>query len=374
MPETKELIRLKTLSLNHESEAAADVIEAIKNTVLGNPDGIRYQLLDSLRKLKEIKPLQFFTLRKNSELLYVMALVERITSLKSRFYYTYNVRYVTFSQYYAAQTLTAGNNAGGIQKLGNSFIKEGMRKHAESYNFTLKDESADNDKKLYYAFVEESNLRSMNFTGFFFEPVRTFSVITYSNIFPKVSDRVAKIGSGEVPHIRSLLDNFYKNHSFYFLDENDFRNNYYVVKVGNAILAGVKAGRANWKFLQLPGKAGKFLIKVLPWLPVFSRIIKPGRFSFLTFDTLYCPPGNEKYLLELFESVCAINKVYAAMVYLDKHDELYDRVMGLKNMGLLHRLFKNAFGKVLVRFVNFTDEEKMEFFINPAYLSGYDMT
>lgn len=374
MSQNTVLLQLKSLTLNHETEAAPDVVEAIKNNILGNPDGIRYRHLDSLQKITDIKPLLFFTLRRDSNLLYVMALVERITKLKNKHYYTYNVRYVIFNQLFTAKTLTSENKPNGFQKIGNSIIKEGMRKHAENFKFTLKDESANPEKKLYYSYVEESNLRSMNFTQFFFESIRNISVITCSHVFPKIDKCVSKIKTEELSEVCSLIRETYANHSFFFINENDILSNYYVVKTGDKIVAGVKAETANWKFEQLPGKGGKFLIKALPYLPVISRIIKPKRFSFLTFDTIYCPEGNEKYLSKLFESVCALTKVYSAMIYLDKGDELYPKINQLKKMGILNKLFKNANGVVLARFVNFSDEEKEEYYNSPAYLSGYDMT
>jgi hypothetical protein len=374
MLKVSELIKIKSLTLNHETEVAPDVIEDIKNTILGNPDGIRYRHLDSIKKIHEIKPLQFFTLRRDGNLLFVMALVERITALHNIFYYTYNVRYVTFNQMFSTKTLTIDNNAGRYQKIGNSFIKEGMRKHAENFEFDLKDYKALPDKKLYYAYVEDSNLRSMNFTEFFFEPIRKFTIISYSSFFPRLDKQVSKTNKDELSSLQLLLNDSFKNHSFYFTESIDLLEHYFVLKQGDNIVAGVKAQKANWKLEQLPGTMGKLIIKVLPYLPGFSRIIKPSKFCFLTFDTIYCPSGNEKYLNTLFESVCAELKVYSAMIYVDKEDELCARLLSLKKMGILNKLFSNACGNVLARFVNFSDEEKSVFYNNPVYLSGYDMT
>jgi len=368
------LFQLKSLTLTHEPEALPDVKEAIAKTILGNPGGIQYRQRDALKKVKEIKPLHFFPLRKNGKLLLVMALAERITYNENRAYYTYYVRYVSFNPAFTVKSLTHSNSSQSLYRIGNSFMKEGMKKHAENFAFTLKDSNADASKKIYYAYVEESNIRSLNFTEFFFEKIRDFTIITYSNLFPHPDRRVLKIQVSDLDRMTRILENEYLHHSFFFLEKEKLLSDYYVLKENDEILTGVQARITNWKIEELPGITGKIIKNILPYVPLLSRFIKPGRFTFLTFDTMYCTNGNEHLIPLLFRAVCAILNVYAGMIYIDSKDPLCARIRNLRNMGFLNRVYKNAKGVLVTRFVNFTDKEKQEFIDHPVYISGYDLT
>jgi hypothetical protein len=372
--ESKPLIQLRNVALYHETESANDVKQLIYNTILGSPEGIRYRLLDTKKKLQEIDPLQFFPIRKDDNLLYVMALAERVTQYKEKVFNTYYIRYVTFNEKYATSEKKQDANSSSGRKLGNSFMKRAMQKHAENFPFSIPSEGADPEKKLYYAYVEESNFRSLDFTTFFFERIRTFSVLTFSRVFPKKDKRVSLVGANETGSVKQIISSTYKNYSFFFIEDEDIQNDYYVLREKGEIIAGVKVEKARWKIEQLPGFLGKILIRMLPYFPIFSRLIKPGVFEFLTFDTIFCSPGKEHVLPGLFQSVCAIKKVYSAMIYVDAQTELYRKLLKLKKMGILSKLFTDTKGAVLARFVNFSPEEKKYFYTSPVYLSGYDLS
>ncbi len=364
------LIQYKSLILTHETEAMPDVREAIGSTVLGSPGGIRYRQLDALRKIDEIKPLHFFPMRKKGELISVMAITERITFLYQVPCYTYYVRYVSFNPTYAVKT---GLPETRIHRMGNSFMKEGMRKHAEDFTYELINNRAD-PKKIYYAFVEERNLLSINYTEFFFEKIRNFTIISFSSLFPRIDKRVTRIDPSRHSLLIDLLQKNYSKHSFFFYEDERLLSDYFILTEKDEILAGVRARVANWKIEELPGFFGRMTVKLLPNIPSLNRMIKPQRFTFLTFDTLYCREECDILLRVLFHSVCAILKVHAGMIYIDSNDPLCIKISGLRGMGLLNRIFGKAHGIAVAKFVGFTDEEKRNFYTNPIYISGYNLT
>lgn len=390
--QNRVLLQLKSISLTHEFEPLPDVKETVINTLLGNPNGIRYRLLDTEKKLNETEHLNFFTLRKDGELIYVMALIERITYFQNQACNTYYVRYVTFVESFASHpeaneehnhknsTQSKKNskleerNTAIQQRIGNSFLKEGMRKYAEDYPFTIQNEDADPQKRLYYAYVEETNTRSLNFTEFFFERIGTFGVIPFSRLKPAKDVRFSSLNENQADQMMDLLKKTYANHSLFFVDREDIKQNYFVLTENGRIVAGTRARTSNWKIEQIPGLVGKVFLRIIPAIPYFSRIIFKKRFRFLTLDTLYCEEGREKEFIPLFESLCAERRVYAGLIYLDKSDKFFNKLSGLENMGFLNRMFKNAGGGIMARFVNYNEEEKMYFRENPAYLDGYDLT
>lgn len=369
----KVLLRLKSLTLWHEYSPGKDVYDTIEKTLLGNPGGMRYQLLDTPKKLKETPNTNFFTMRKRDNLYCVMALMERITRFKQNLYNTCYVRYVTFNQQLSTKK-TAADKQQRMQRLGQSFIKEGMRQHAENYPFQFDNPEIHPEKKLYYAYVEKSNKRSLDFTNFFFQKIGEFEVKMYSNLYPNIQKGFEKLSPKDLPKVKALFKQSYNQHAFFFIDDNNLLEHCFVIKEGEEIVAATKARISNWRLEEVPGIAGKMLTHVLPYMPAFSRVIKKNRFSFVTFDTLYCKPGFDNYISKLFESVCTYFKIYTGMIYLDKDEEIAQRIGELNNLGFFNKIYTDAGGDILARFVKFTDKEKQEFIDNPTYVSGYDLT
>lgn len=372
MKDQEVLLSMGSLQMVYETGAANDVKNAIRNTILGNPNGIRYRQLDALNKIEEIDPLHFFPIRRNRELLYLMALAERHTENRGESILTFYVRYVSFNPRFALKNI-AGEAQGKLQRIGNSMMKEGMKKLADSFCGTS-GSSADADNSIYYAYVEDSNLRSLNFTKFFFEPIREFSVFSFSRFFPQDHPAVSKLTSDETGYMVHILKEQYKDYSFYFLDESRLRNRYFVYRDSGRIVAGLRAYTVNWQIENLPGVTGKLILSLLPYLPFIRRIFNKKRFSFLSFDCIYCEAGYEKFLPALFSAVCSAKDRYAAMIYLDSKDHYSEVIQGIRDLGLLNRLFGKAQGKVLARFTNLSEEEKEPFFNRPVFVSAYDLT
>ncbi len=373
MSVSKKIVSLRGLELYYEDFVAEDVREAIASTVLGNPGGIRYQQLDALNKIREIRPLHFFPLRRNGELIYVMALAERITRCGKFTHSTFYVRYVSFNPVWMS-----GNqglqHSGRIQKLGNSILKEGIRSYADKFEGELSGEADDPQQKLYYAYVENSNVRSMNFTAFFFSPIREFRVFMFSRFFPQTQSEVRQLQGDEADAMYNVLGEFYKDYSFYFLDRKDIEERYFVYKKQEEIIGGVRAREVSWEIVQLPGFAGKILKGVLPFLPVFRRIIQQKKFRFICFDTFYWSHAHAGCLPALMEGVCARFRCSSGMIYLDSEDPLCRVFEEGSKMGLLGKLYQSARGSVLARFVNMDEKTSEEFKTRLVFLSGYDLT
>jgi len=366
------ILRHGSLTLSYEPDISDDVKDILLKSVLGSPDGIRYRLLETLKTVEELKPISFFPLRKNGELISMIALSERITSLCDVLSHTFYVCFVNFNPAYSVKNITDEGTA-SREKLGNSFIKEALIKHAESLPNRLQDPEADPSKKIYYAFVEESNLRSLNFTRFFFTRVRSLSIITFSSLFPKADKRFEPLSDKDLEWMYGKLKTSYRHHSLFFLDKDSLTANYYILKEGDEIVAGIRANITSWKIEQLPGLLGKILIRIIPLIPLLNRVIRKSCFRFLGFDTPYFKEGKSHLLPKLFSSICAEHKIYAGMVYLDSDDFLNRDIYTLRNMGFLNKLYKGGTGVVAARFVNFPEEEIKKFCDSPVYVSGYDL-
>jgi hypothetical protein len=174
--------------------------------------------------------------------------------------------------------------------------------------------------------------------------------------------------------MEALLNEFYKDYSFFTSEYSFYNDRYYVLKEGNEIIAGVLAIPTSYKVYDVPGIWGWVMMKILPGLPYFRRLFRPGEFRYLVFDAIYCQKGREELLANLFESACAQEGFHTGLTWIDDRSELYDKIRTRVRMGSLNRMLNAKPGLVYTKFINMSDEEKEAFFDSPAYISGFDFS
>ena len=214
-----------------------------------------------------------------------------------------------------------------------------------------------------YAFVESMNERSKNLINQVgYEYIRSFLTVAFSRFSPKPDSRVTKITSQEEKEkMKSLLLDYYRDYSLFSPEYAFYGDNYYVLKEGGEIIAGVSALPSAYKIYDMPGVWGWIYMKVLPRAPYFKRLFHPDEFRHIVFDAIYCRKGREEMLASLFESVCATEGYYTGLTWLDDRSELYDKLRSGVKMGALNRMLNAKPGFVYTRFLNLTEKEKESF-------------
>lgn len=231
------------------------------------------------------------------------------------------------------------------------------------------------DKHIMYGFIESMNERSKNLVhqaGY--DYIRSFLTVAFSRFSPRADQRVSKIADNEKAEMNDLLNDFYKEYSFFAADYVFFDNRYYVLKENEEIIAGVCAIPTTYKVYDIPGVWGWVMMKVLPVVPYYKRLFRPGEFRYLVFDAIYCKKGRESVLARLFDSACAAEGFNTGLTWLDDRSELYDKIRTEVKMGSLNRMLNAKPGLVYTKFVNLTKEEKERFYDAPAYISGFDFS
>jgi hypothetical protein len=198
--------------------------------------------------------------------------------------------------------------------------------------------------------------------------------VAFSRFSPKPDHRVSKLTETGMAKMESLLLDFYRNYSFFTTTYSFYGDNYYVLKEEDEIIAGVCAIPTSYKVYDIPGVWGWVMMKVLPGVPYFRRLFRPGEFRYLVFDAIYCKKGREAVLANLFESACAAEGFNTGLTWLDDRSELYDKIRTGVKMGALNRMLNAKPGLVYTRFINLTEEEKEYFYDAPAYISGFDFS
>jgi hypothetical protein len=226
-----------------------------------------------------------------------------------------------------------------------------------------------------YAFVESMNERSKNLVqqaGY--EYIRSFLTVAFSRFSPKADSAVVKLRDGEKARMEALLCDYYREYSLFSTDYSFFGDKYYVLKEGDEIVAGVSAIPSIYKVYDVPGIWGWVIMKVLPKIPYFRRLFRPGEFRYLVFDAIYCKKGREDKLGTLFESACAAEGFHTGLTWLDDHSQLYDKLRTTVKMGALNRMLNAKPGLVYSKFINLSENEKECFYTAPAYISGFDFS
>lgn len=374
----RQIFTYEGLEVRISDFANEGIIDILSRAVQGSEGGLRFQLQNVHSRIAAYKDqIRFISLFKKNQITGTVGSCYRITGQGNLRYPSTYIRYLAFQTAYQSDIKwkhkikelikTDESNISFKQKTLEIFSKP---------HFMGFENVNESDKHIMYALVESMNERSKNLVhqaGY--EYIRSFLTVAFSRFSPKPDKRVSKIISGdERKKMESLLNDYYRNHSFFNTDYSFYGDKYYVLKDGDEIIAGVNALPSVYKIYDMPGVWGWVMMKVLPRTPYYKRLFLPHEFRHIIFDSLYCKKGYEEILPDLFESVCATEGYHTGLIWLDDRSELYDKIRTIPQMGVLNRMLNAKPGLVYVRFLNMTDEEKEYFYDAPAYISGFDFS
>jgi hypothetical protein len=337
------------VTLQHTPESKS--VDLLKRTYWGTKETV-YQHKNTEENIAEVPEPSFFNLEKLGELIGTCCFSKRKGNSNG---YTYDAWY---SRYFAIDA----SKQGGV--FGNMILK-----HIRSYF-----ENQTHRSSVFYAYVDASNVRSSKLLGHIgFNAIRSFETCTFSRLYPEKDKRVSLISPEYQNAMLALLQDSYKEYSFAHFDQEYFQENYFVLKKENEIVAGVRVNMAHWVVRSLPGFSGKLIIKLLPHIPVISRLFNPTNFRFAAFDGIYCKEGNEKEFFKLMESVCNTFKVSTGLMWLDSDSALYHRFKSAGDWGIMDKLKEKIAAHVVVAFKNIPQEEQERIAKCPAYISVVDI-
>jgi len=365
------LIDYKKLELKYK-DADEEITALLEKAVIGTEGGLRYSTKDIGIRLKYYgKGLSFIALYKKNKLVGVIGLCRRRTLNCGTGYNSTFLRYLSFRNPFQTARVSkkrrkklTGATETFKQQLFSMFIDP----------MKLPGVNNASEPHVVYACIEGENERSKNFVrqaGY--EHIRSVHTVTFSRFNPSVNPDVSRLAPEEEPVMAQLLAEQYHNYCFYH-DQFSFLNHrYYIMKKDNIIVAGVCAIPTTFSIIDFPGIQGWILLNILPYLPYFRRIFRPGEFRFLVLDSIYCREGHENLLADLFESVCASEGHYSAVTWLDTNSGLFKMIKANGRMGVLNKILVTSPGLIFASFPNIGAEEKKKFLKSPMYISGLDL-
>ena len=372
----KDIINYQGLEVKVTDHANEGILDILNHAVQGSEGGLRFSLQNIAQRIAEYKErIRFVSLYKKNQITGTVGACFRISGQGNLCYPSTYIRYLAFqSSYHSGIGWRQKSRTLIKPEKDDSFRQKTLEIFSKPHLLDIP-EVFEKDKHIMYAFVESMNERSKNLvTQAGYEYIRSFLTVAFSRFSPKADLRVSKIDSREKPVMEALLLDFYREYSFFTTDYTFFNDRYYVLKEGNEIIAGVTAIPTSYKVYDIPGIWGWVMMKVLPGIPYFRRLFRPGEFRYLVFDAIYCKKGREAVLADLFESVCAAEGFNTGLTWLDDRSVLFDKIRTEVKMGALNRMLNAKPGLVYTRFINFTEEDKDYFYDAPAYISGFDFS
>lgn len=371
----RSVFEYKGLEVRVSDYANDGILDILNHAVQGSEGGLRFSLQNIAPRIAAYKDqIRFVSLYKKNQITGTVGSCYRVSGQGNLRYPTSYLRYLAFqSTYQSALTWRKRRKAIKPEK-DDSFKQKTLEIFSKPHLLDLQN-VFEGDKHIMYAFVESMNERSKNLvTQAGYEYIRSFLTVAFSRFSPNPDPRVVKLKNEEKKQMESLLNEFYKDYSFFSSEYSFYDNRYYVLKERDEIIAGVCAIPSAYKVYDVPGIWGWVMMSVLPKMPYYRRLFRPGEFRYLVFDAIYCRPGKEHLLANLFESACAAEGFHTGLTWLDDRSPLYDKMRTEVKMGALNRMLNAKPGLVYTRFINMEEKEKECFYNAPAYISGFDFS
>ncbi len=366
------VIGYKGLEIRHKEASDKEICDLLGKTIQGTEGGLRYSVRDLTQRMNLYgSGLSFVALYKKNILAGAIGLCKRKTNCLGKEYNSTFLRYLSVRSSFQISRVK-NRRAEKLAQAEDSFKQQIFSMFSDAAGLNSEKENT-SEPHLVYACVESENMRSRNFVrqaGY--EQIRSMSTLAFSRFKPSRNSDMMKIAREEEPMMARLLEEQYSNYCFYTGEFSFINNRYYVLRKNKEIVAGVNALPTIFKVIDFPGFQGWMLMHVMPYLPWFRKLFRPGEFRFLVFDSIYCRAGYEDSLPDLFQAVCAEENHNSAITWLDGESDLYKSLKENRKMGVLNTLLKTGPVLVYASFSNMNPDEKKKFFDFPAYISGID--
>ncbi len=370
----KSVINYHELKVDVEQQPGADLLAHLQTNVLGTPGGLRYRHTQTEQKLQNLGEAYFLLLRKSGRMLGSVGLCYRETFFSGQNFISWYIRYFAIK----APLKSAKPKSEKLMEQsgrGLSLLRATAAPYLLKPGEYLKNIPAGTEKSLVYAYIEKENFQSVQFASQNdFENVRKFTTYIFSRFFPRKNKNVHRQQELEKAEIRKLLLDFYADHTLYMDSNLFYRDNYLVYKENGVIVAGMQANPDGWEVKDMGGKFGKFLVHVLPHIPVLRSFFNPAKLVFVAGDYIFWKPGYEKVLQSLFESACHMNGSKLLMTWSDTGSRLIAQYDKSIDQGYFGSMISRVEVDVKVKFNGYTPEEKDVFYQNPAFVSAFDAT
>lgn len=329
-----------------KKEASDSLKELLHQTTYGT-NGACYRHLDTLERIEELDNPLHLSLERNKKVLANITFCRRNQD--------WYIRFFSFDSIFRS-------NGSTKKRKGNSSLKTELQNFFDrGLNEGYEGEKIDR----FYAYIEPHNSRSIQFSEQFgFNKVSTIITQTFSRIKPRISDKY--VSDLKWDEVKFFMRDNYENHQYYFesyLEKGPFVG---LRSEDGKLIACCKLNFATWVIEQLPGKNGKVLTKLIPYIPILNRLINPKKHTFIAPEAVCVIDKNPALLQELFESILHNNSKTLILWWIDINEPLLNYTKSKVKWGLLHKI-------IGVTKVNVMAKSNQELNKNLHFVSAKDM-
>jgi len=337
------------LVVERNSDYTPQFVEFLHNTLWGS-GGVRYTMHNVADTLNRFKNPHFFNLHEKDKLVAVATLNRKTVYLNEEAYPAF------FSYGIAVDPSKRGLGYGTLM------AEQGLR-----YGL-----SQIGKKGLLYGYIEASNTNSLRtIAKVTRKSIGQYHILFISRLQPRDNFRLQKLNETMKEQLVPLLGKQYENHFLTDFDQSVKVDDYYVMKQGDEIIAGLQCERHQLTIKHMPGASGLILVKVLPFIPILRRLLPDRNLHFLTFGNIYFKNGMEAEIFSLMEALLARHQMNFAMIYMDKRSRVFQRLAKVSMFGILHALFDVPV-HVMSFFRGFSDREIADIYQQPLFISMND--
>jgi hypothetical protein len=353
------------------SGADIQILHHLKNTVLGTPGRLRYQLTGIEEKLDHIPNISFMVLTRQDKLLGSVGFIQRDTYCMGKDQRAYYIRFFSINAPLRSKKLKKEKFR--ERNRGGNIVKDISLPYTEN-PAKLKNDFDPEEKNLVYSYVESDNFRSMNFSEMMWgESIGKSKTFIFSRLRPKSTEGFRRIRHEEKKSLRGRIQDKYDKYNL-FTDENLFLNdNFFVLEKAGEIIMGAQVHPEKWRVIEMKGKMSKFMIRVMPYLPWIRNVFNPRAFRFLAIEGIWYRKGSENHFNAFFEALCHHFGMHFLLTWADTGSDLFQDMEANLDFGIIGSSFERNEVDIRVTFNNFSKEEKKFYFENPSYISAYDM-
>lgn len=322
-----------------------EIIELLESVTLGT-NGAQYRHLDTAERIKEADNPLFLSMERNNNVISNVTFCRR----GNQWY----VRYFAFSPKLQST---------GVKKSkGTSLLKKELSGYFQS---SLDGENENGEVDSFYAYIDPENEKSLWMSQTFgFETVGEIATQTFSRIRPKGSARVQK--SEDWKAVEGLVEKQFSQYQYYYTAQCSKPPFYFIVDENGEIIAFAKVSISTWEIKRLPGKAGGFLTKIIPFIPGLNRLIRPKINACVVPEAVIVKDNNPELLAELFQGILKLEDKNLILWWTDVNDKLYSEVKSSVKWGLLHTIIGVNKANIVQRSNTKSTSEE------PFYTSGFD--
>jgi hypothetical protein len=334
----------------HTYETADHRILDLLDSIAYGSNGAIYRHQDTKDRIQMLDDPLFLTLERNDQVIANLTFCRRQVG--------WYIRFFGFSERFRSTGKTKKN-------LKNSTLKNELKQFFDQA--FINDLNGLTTSKM-YAYIDAENDRSELISKEFgFSIIGQLITQTFSRVHPKRSKRLRTNQAWEL--VREQVLKQYGEYRFLHLDQISKGNFYTIVNDDNEIIGLCHAIKVHWTIDRLPGKYGKILTKLIPYIPVIRKLIKPKNHHFLAVDTVWTKQNDPVLIEELFSSILVEENLNLLIWWSDVKDPIRGNLGEKIYWGLLDKMV----GRTVVNVISRQNEIEEAENSKPVFVSVFDM-